>query len=227
MTKLTQLSACDPVRVSIYIDPSCPWTWITAGWLREVAPQRGLLLRWRSLSLAQRDGTELPPQVPEHIRALASAGRIQSHRLLRVFEALRAQSREDDIGGLYQMWGERLFGGPARTGPPQPPGPELVAELAAAAGLPDEFAAAADDQSWDGVLSDSLDAASKACGPHPLSPTIVLHDESLNGLSGPVFSPAPTGEAALRAWDAVRVLLAEPGFFELRRARTGPPAFVG
>lgn len=46
------------------------------------------------------------------------------------------------------------------------------------------------------------------------------------GLSGPVFSPAPTGEAALRAWDAVRVLLAEPGFFELRRARTGPPALA-
>jgi len=39
-----------------------------------------------------------------------------------------------------------------------------------------------------------------------------------------VFSPAPVGEAALRAWDAVRVLLTEPGFFELRRARTGPPA---
>jgi hypothetical protein len=113
----------------------------------------------------------------------------------------------------------------APTGPSEPPAPELVAELAAA-GLPDEFAAAADDQSWDGVLSDSLDAASKARGPHPLSPTIVLDGESLHGLSGPVFSPAPTGEAALRAWDAVRVLLAEPGFFELRRARTGPPAFA-
>ena len=224
MTKLTQLSACDPVRVSIYIDPSCPWTWITAGWLRGVAPQRGLMLRW--LSLVQRDGAALAPSVPEHIRALASAARVQSHRLLRVFEALRAQSREDDIGGLYQLWGERLFGGPARTGPPEPPAPGLVAELAAAAGLPGEFAAAADDASWDGVLCDSLDAASKACGPDPLSPAIVL-DESLTGLCGPVFSPAPTGEAALRAWDAVRVLLAEPGFFELRRARTGPPAFVG
>jgi hypothetical protein len=87
----------------------------------------------------QRDGAELPPSVPEHVRALASAARIQSHRLLRVFEALRAQSREDDIGGLYQMWGERLFGGPARTGPPEPPAPELVAELAAAAGLPISF----------------------------------------------------------------------------------------
>ena len=214
----------DPVRVSIYIDPSCPWTWITAAWLREVAPQRGLVLRWRSLSLMQRDGTELPPTVPEQIRALASAARIQSHRLLRVFEALRAQSREDDIGGLYQRWGERLFGAPARSGPPGPPAPELVAELVAA-GLPEEFIAAADDEFWDAALSDSLDAARKACGPHPLTPAIVL-DESPTGLCGPVFSPAPTGEAALRAWDAVRVLLAEPGFFELGRARTGPPAFA-
>ena len=215
----------DPVRVSIYIDPSCPWTWITAAWLREVAPQRGLMLRWRSLSLMQRDGTELPPTVPEEIRALASAARIQSHRLLRVFEALRAQSREDDIGGLYQRFGERLFGAPARSGPPGPRAPELVAELVTAAGLPEEFIAAADDEFWDAALSDSLDAARKACGPHPLTPAIVL-DESLTGLCGPVFSPAPTGEAALRAWDAVRVLLAEPGFFELGRARTGPPAFA-
>ena len=115
--------------------------------------------------------------------------------------------------------------GPVRTGPPQPPAPELVAELVAGAGLPDDFAAAADDESWDAALSDSLGAASKACGPHPLSPTIVL-DESLTGLSGPIFSPAPAGEAALRAWDAVCVLLAEPGFFELRRASAGPPAFA-
>ena len=142
-----------------------------------------------------------------------------------MFEALRAQSREDDIGGLYQRWGERLFGAPARSGPPGPPAPELVAELVAAAGLPEEFIAAADDEFWDAALSDSLDAARKACGPHPLTPAIVL-DESPTGLCGPVFSPAPTGEAALRAWDAVRVLLAEPGFFELGRARTGPPAFA-
>ena len=214
----------DPVRVSIYIDPSCPWTWITAAWLREVARQRGLMLRWRSLSLVQRDGAELSPSVPEHIRALASAARIQSHRLLRVFEALRAQSREDDIGGLYQRFGERLFGAPARSGPPGPPAPELVAELVAA-GLPEEFIAAADDEFWDAALSDSLDAARKACGPHPLTPAIVL-EESPTGLCGPVFSPAPAGEAAVRAWDAVRVLLAEPGFFELSRARTGPPAFA-
>ena len=111
----------DPVRVSVYIDPSCPWTWIAAAWLREVASQRGLVLRWRSLSLVQRDGTELPSSMPEHIRALASAAKVQSHRLLRVFEALRAQSREDSIGELYQMWGERLFGGPARAGLPGPP----------------------------------------------------------------------------------------------------------
>ena len=128
------------------------------------------MLRWGSLSLVQRDGAELPPAVPEHIRALASAARIESHRLLRVFEALRAQSREDHIGGLYQRWGERLFGGPARAGPPGPPASGLVAELVAAAGLPAEFAAAADDESWDGALSDSLDAASQGVRPAPAQP---------------------------------------------------------
>lgn len=214
------------VRVAVYVDPSCPWSWITADWLREVAPQRSLQLRWRSLSLVQRNGPEPPATMPEHIRALVSGRRIQSHRLLRVFEALRAQSREDDIDRLYRMWGEATFGQATRSGPPQPPGPELVTDLVAAAGLPGEFAAAADDETWDPVLADSLEAARHASGPHPLSPTIVLEDESSTGLAGPVFSPAPTGEAALRAWDAVHVLLTEPGFFELQRARTGPPAFA-
>jgi hypothetical protein len=215
------------VLVGVYIDPSCPWSWITAGWLREVAPQRGLLLRWRSLSLLQRDGTELPAAMPDHVRARAAAGRTQSHRLLRVFEALRAQSQDDAIDGLYLMWGERIFGHAACSGPAEPPAPELVAELVATAGLPAHFAAAADDETWDPVLADSLETARAASGPRPLSPTIVLESESSTGLSGPVFSPAPTGEAALRAWDALRVLLTEPGFFELHRARTGPPMFAG
>jgi hypothetical protein len=61
-------------RVSIYVDPACPWTWITSQWLREVAPHRNLDLRWRSLSLWLRDGHQPPDGMPAQIRALAVAG---------------------------------------------------------------------------------------------------------------------------------------------------------
>lgn len=37
------------------------------------------------------------------------------------------------------------------------------------------------------------------------------------------MSPAPTGEAALRLWDAVQVISREPGFFEFTRPRSNPP----
>jgi Mycothiol-dependent nitroreductase Rv2466c len=206
-------------RVSVYVDPACPWTWITSQWLREVAPHRNLDLRWRSLSLWLRDGEQPQAGVPAEIRALAVAARTQSHRLLRVFEALRAASREDDVDHLYRLWGERAF---TPSWPPVPPGPNLIGEIVTAAGLPAEWAASADDPAWDTIITASMTAAAAACGPGPASPTIVLDDETPVGFAGPVFSPAPLGPAALRAWDAVSALLTEPGFIELSRPRTSP-----
>jgi hypothetical protein len=205
-------------RVSVYADPACPWTWITSQWLREVAPHRNLDLRWRSLSLWLRDGDQPPDGMPAQIRALAVAARIQSHRLLRVFEALRAASREDDVDRLYGLWGGRVF---TPSWPPAPPRPDVIGEIVTAARLPAGWAASADDPAWDAAITASMTAAATACGPGPASPTIVLGNSPV-GFAGPVFSPAPTGPAALRAWDAVSALLTEPGFVELRRPRISP-----
>jgi predicted DsbA family dithiol-disulfide isomerase len=105
--------------ITVYVDPSCPWTWNTSRWLHEVAPQRGLKLRWRSLSLMFRDGDRAAQGAPPEIRQLAVASNVQSHRLLRVFEALRAQGREDEIAVLYTLWGQRVFI-PARPPVAQP-----------------------------------------------------------------------------------------------------------
>jgi hypothetical protein len=205
-------------RISVYIDPACPWTWVTAQWLREVAPHRNLGLRWRPLSLWLRGGDQPPADAPAEIQALAVATRIQSDRLLRVFEALRRLPRR-------------------RHRPPLPPvGPAGLHTIATARitrAAPDRrdrhrrwaspsWATSADDPSWDPAITAAMNAAAAAFGPQPTSPTIVADDEPAAGLAGPVFTHAPTGPAALRAWDAVSTLLTEPGFVELHRPRTSP-----
>lgn len=44
---------------------------------------------------------------------------------------------------------------------------------------------------------------------------------------GPVVSPSPTGEAALRLWDNVTALAFTDGFYELKRSRTDPTQLSG
>ena len=55
------------------------------------------------------------------MRDLALASRASSHRVLRVFEALRADAGEEAVDSLYTEWGRRLF----RPGPPKAPPPGL------------------------------------------------------------------------------------------------------
>jgi hypothetical protein len=37
------------------------------------------------------------------------------------------------------------------------------------------------------------------------------------------MAPAPTGDAALRLWDAIETISRESGFFEITRPRANPP----
>jgi hypothetical protein len=56
-------------------------------------------------------------------------------------------------------------------------------------------------------------------------PQIVLNGGEGPGFFGPVISPAPTGEAAERLWDAIIAAGSLPGFFELKRTREVGPIF--
>ena len=55
------------------------------------------------------------------------------------------------------------------------------------------------------------------------TPTIAVAGNPPYGFKGPVVAPAPTGEAAVRLWDAIEVIAREPGFFEITRPRTNSP----
>ncbi len=198
------------------MDPSCPWAWITARWVIEVAPKRALTVTWRSYCLEIRDEYGVAPTVPEHLRQAALAGHAVSHRMLRIFEAARARAGEEAVDALYTEWGRRFFDGPVDAD-------ALLSECVAASGLGRDLVGAADDDEWDAPILEAMEVAYAFGGPKTQTPTIVVRADPPYGFKGPVMAPAPTGDAALRLWDAVQVVAAEPGFFEITRPRAHRP----
>ena len=77
------------VRVDLFVDPACMWSWLTSRWLVEVAPQQGLQLRWRPYSLLLRVG-------PDGLEDWKAAVWGASLRAVRVMQALDA----DDPDGV-------------------------------------------------------------------------------------------------------------------------------
>jgi 2-hydroxychromene-2-carboxylate isomerase len=203
--------------VEVFVDPSCPWAWITSRWLKEVAPQRDLTVTWRSYCLEIRDDYGVVPTMPEKLRQTALAAHAVSHRMLRIFEAARAEAGEAAVDALYTQWG-RLFFADTRLGDD-----DLLAACLASSGLATGLLGAADDEKWDAPVVDAMEVAYQYGGPKTQTPTIVVRATPPYGFKGPVMAPAPTGEAALRMWDAITVLALEPGFFEITRPRANRP----
>jgi predicted DsbA family dithiol-disulfide isomerase len=201
--------------VEFYVDPSCPWAWITSRWIKEVAPKRELDVEWKSYCLEIRDDYGVAPTVPESHREAALAGHAISHRMLRIFEAVRASEGEDAIDRLYTEWGERFF---TRDVPS-----DLLSQCLEACGLDRAWLGTADDEKWDQPIVESMEVAYAFGGPKTQTPTIVVRSDPPHGFKGPVMAPAPTGEAAVRMWDALVTLSSEPGFFEFTRPRVSPP----
>jgi len=199
--------------VEVFIDPGCPWAWITSRWLLEVAPHRGLSLFWRSYCLEIRDDYGVAATVPEEYRQAALEGHAVAHRMLRIFEAARADVGEEAVDRLYAQWGRLRFS------PDCPPLGRLPADCVSAAGFDAALSAAADDEKWDTPILESMEIAYAFGGPKTQTPTIVVRANPSHGFKGPVMAPAPIGDDALRLWDAIQVLSEHEGFFEITRPR--------
>lgn len=198
------------MRADFYLDPACPWTWTTSRWLCEVQEHRPLAIRWRPYSLLLDDTLADVPLA----RRLELAG---STRALRVMEAVRAHYGEKPIGELYTRLGTGFHHDGHRDF-------DHVPGVLADMGLDPELVGALDDPSWDGRIRESMEEAHDLAGPRAGVPLLsITADGPPRAFLGPVFSPAPTGVAALSAWDGLVTLIAAPGFFELKRHRSGEP----
>jgi 2-hydroxychromene-2-carboxylate isomerase len=203
--------------VEVFVDPSCPWAWITSRWVKEVAVERDLAVTWRSYCLEIRDDYGVAPAVPDSMRDIVIAAHALSHRMLRIFEAARAEGGEGAVDALYTEWGGRFFADGAVHDD------TLLSGCLAASGQDTALLAAADTDTWDTPIIEAMDVAYAFGGQKTQTPTIVVDAAPPYGFKGPVMAPAPTGEAAVRLWDAVQVIAQEPGFFEITRPRRNRP----
>jgi predicted DsbA family dithiol-disulfide isomerase len=208
------------IPVEIYVDPSCPWAWITHAWLVDIAGARDLDVRLRPYCLEIRDDYDVAATVSPDRRAQVLAAHQLSHRMLRVMEAVRAEHGDDSVDALYASWGPRFFGRGARD-------ESLLAEVVASCGLDAEVVRAANDEKWDEPIIAAMDVAYAFGGVKTQTPTIVVRDDPPHGFKGPVMAPAPTGDAALELWDAIVVLSRQSSFFEITRPRANRPMPFG
>jgi len=199
--------------VDFYWDPVCPWCWITSRWMVDVARQKQIYVNWKlfSLKLINKDR-----HVAEDYKILHEIGL----KALRVAAGVRREFGNDGVGQIYSVMGAWYHHDQVDIDEPS-----ALAEILQTSGLPARLAAAAEDETLDGEIQTDMDQAIAKAGTDVGVPQIVLDGGKGPGFFGPVMSPAPTGEAAVKFWDAIIAAGSMPGFFELKRTREIGPIF--
>jgi len=202
-------------EAKIWVDPMCPWAWMTSRWLVEAAQHRDIDITWGVMSLSVlNEGRELPEQYVELMK--------RAWGPVRVLIAARETAGQQVVGPLYEALGLRIHN--------EGRGEDLdavMAEALAAVGLPAELIDAASSTQYDDALRASHAAGISLVGTDVGTPVLGLPgpDGQTVGYFGPVVTPIPRGDDALRLWDAMVNLASVPGLYEVKRSRTASPSF--
>ena len=196
-------------QVDLWVDPACPWAWITSRWLLEAAAVRDLDVRFHVMSLAVlNENRDLSPQYTAWLQS--------AYRPVRVLIAAEERHGNGVVEGLYSAMGTR------RHVRQEKDWNEVMAKSLADVGLEADLVAAADDLNFDKPLRVSHAEGMDPVGYDVGTPVIHVGDIAF---FGPVVTPAPKGEAAGRLYDGVMMVAGTPGFFEIKRARIDEPSF--
>ena len=210
-----------PTPVEIFVDPMCPFAWLTSRWLGEVERlgRIDLTIRIMSLSILNEDRED----ASEFYRDLVD----RAWGPARLAIAIERDYGADALRRWYDELGRRIHTGGERIDV------DLLAETLAATALPDTLLAeahagtATDPAGIDELLRESHRHAVDSVGDDVGTPVVHINDGGRTiAFFGPVVNPAPQGAEAVRLFDGVALVAGTPGFFELKRTRTGPLVFA-
>ncbi len=199
-----------PRRVELFVDPVCPYAWMTSRWLLHAAEVREVEPVYSVMSLSVlNEGRDLD----SGYRAMLD----DSWGPARLAVAISRAEGNEAFARWYTAWGERYHVG----GQKDDRRATAVAALADA-GLPaeliDAYSPVAGDET-DVALRASHEGAISLVGSDVGTPVISFGEGT--AYFGPVVSPAPKGEDAGKLLDALATLASINGFYELKRSRTG------
>jgi protein-disulfide isomerase-like protein with CxxC motif len=197
-------------QVDIWVDPLCPWAWITSRWLLEAAQVRDLDVRFHVMSLAAlNEGRDLSE---EYKRGLAKAW-----GPVRVLIAAQQRYGDKVIEPLYSAMGELHHVGGEKDFD------VVVVQALAQTDLDADLALASEMTDYDEAVRAEHHRGMDPVGYDVGTP--VIHIDG-SAIFGPVVTPAPKGEEAGKLFDGVLAVLHIPGFYELKRSRIDDPSFT-
>jgi 2-hydroxychromene-2-carboxylate isomerase len=189
--------------IDFHFDLMCPFAYQTSVWIREVRARTGLEVNWRFFSLEEVNRVEGKKHPWERDWSYGWS-------MMRIGALLRRSSM-DDLDRWYARAGRALH-----VEGHKPHEPEVARYLLAELGLDPEVVdrAIADPTTHDEIHREHqrvIDAGGYGV------PTLFAGDQCL---FGPVLIDPPTGDAAVRLWEAVASWFEFPHLFELQRPKS-------
>ena len=196
-------------KVEFWFDPSCPWAWMTSRWVDEVSKYRELEVTWKVMSLAVLNEDK---DVSEAYQAFFP----RALRYTRLVTAVKDLHGQEAVKPLYDALGTRIH--PGKSKDPD----TVIAQSLASVGLPADLIKYSLTDEFDEQMRASHFDGINRVGQDVGTPVIAVEGVAF---FGPVISPAPKGEEAVRLWDGTVAVASYPGFFEIKRTRTVDPIF--